>query len=290
MASPYNVTTVIDHSSNATFRAWGLEFSTALSTIGLVQTADTGQINWATVNYNATTNTVAGYEIWRFADSTIYMKFEYGTSGSATAPEIWITCGTGSNGTGTITGGGAISTRSRVSQQNVAPFSTVTAYTSYFSRTADHFSICWKQLGSGGAAPMGAVVVGKSVDSSGAATTTGFGVFRPCTPGFQSVRMIATAAAFSDLTQNYTCVPGQPATSLDDSGNYQAYMINMNLPKVLPFLWANIVLVADLPRGVTFTVAQVGASARTFLSLGAFSTSVANSLTAALVGVGMLYE
>src|ERR1043165_7959340 len=89
---------VVDHSGDAGFRAWGSELSTKLAAAGLVQTSDTGQINWATVT-GPGTNTAGGYEIWRFADSTLYLKMEYGTAtGSASAPGLWCTVGTGSNG------------------------------------------------------------------------------------------------------------------------------------------------------------------------------------------------
>src|SRR3954462_11008588 len=110
MASPYNFTTPLDHTSTTGFRAWGSEFSAGLATVGLVQTADTGQINWSTVTIPGA-NTAAGYEIWRFADSTLYLKFEYGTAPSTVQPQMWITVGTGSNGSGTITGTNQTSSR-----------------------------------------------------------------------------------------------------------------------------------------------------------------------------------
>jgi hypothetical protein len=39
-----------------------------IAAMGLVQTSDTGQINWVTVARPAL-NTIAGYEIWRFNDA-----------------------------------------------------------------------------------------------------------------------------------------------------------------------------------------------------------------------------
>lgn len=94
--------------NDAEFRDWGGSFSAALASVGLVQTADTGQINWSTVT-RAAASTAAGYEIWRFNDSAqsafpIFIKIEYGSRSSNLVPCVWITVGTGSNGSGTITG------------------------------------------------------------------------------------------------------------------------------------------------------------------------------------------
>jgi hypothetical protein len=100
------------NTSTATFQAWGSELSAKFALVGCVQTADTGQINWLTVAWTATINTAQGYEIWRNSDSSIFFKVEYGT-GSTNLPSLWITAGTGSNGSGTITGA-AVLGRSQV--------------------------------------------------------------------------------------------------------------------------------------------------------------------------------
>ena len=133
--------TPVDHTSTTGFRAWGSEVSAQLAAIGLVQTADTGQINWTTVTWTATANVSSGYEIWRFADSTLYFKLEYGTGPNGSGyPSMWMTVGTGSNGSGTITGGAAISARTIITCSST-PVSTLTNFPSYFSRTAGHFAM-----------------------------------------------------------------------------------------------------------------------------------------------------
>lgn len=95
--------------TDADFRTWGSTISAALATLGLVQTADTGQINWTTVSKPAGTNTAQGYEIWRFADSQqgttpIFLKIEYGSGSAIDRPSIWTSIGSASNGSGTLTG------------------------------------------------------------------------------------------------------------------------------------------------------------------------------------------
>ena len=105
-AAPANWTNA---SSDANFRAWGDYVSTQLAAMGLVQTADTGQIDWATVTNPGAINTYSGYEIWRFADSLqatapVYIKIQYGEGSAVDGPGMRFQFGTGSDGAGNLTG------------------------------------------------------------------------------------------------------------------------------------------------------------------------------------------
>ncbi len=107
-------TQTVDMSSfttDAKFRSFCAAGETMLAACGLTRTADTGQINTATVTKPVATNTKAGYSIWAFADSLqatkpIYIRFDYGSGAvaSGNGASTWITVGTGTNGSGTITG------------------------------------------------------------------------------------------------------------------------------------------------------------------------------------------
>lgn len=84
--------------------------SDALTTIGIPKTADTGQVNWASVTIPAT-GVYTAYEIRKLNDATagadpVFMRIDYGaiTIGSNRHPILQITLGTGSNGAGTLTG------------------------------------------------------------------------------------------------------------------------------------------------------------------------------------------
>jgi hypothetical protein len=104
-------------SSNADFESWVTGVHNALAAVGLVQTADTGQINPATVALPGAINTSAGYEIWRFSDALqatlpIFIKVEYGTGSVVNRPSFWITVGSATNGAGTLSG--ALSTRQQL--------------------------------------------------------------------------------------------------------------------------------------------------------------------------------
>lgn len=265
-------TSVLDHTSSTGFRAWGSEFGVSMTACGLVQTSDTGQINWTTVNVPAA-NTAAGYEIWRFSDSSIYLKIEYGTGSGTQLPQMWITVGTGSNGSGTLTG--QTSTRNIWTSQ-LNPTSTTTTYTTYMSATANFFSVCWKANGvNTGTSPAGIMVIGKSVDNTGTPTTTGYGVLRIANGtqylSFQSVRIAATAATYTDGA-NFACIPGSPTSSLY-LGNNQTYLFWLNLPIMMPFEWACAYITAEGTKLNTMSTALVGTPTHTYLMLGQLSTA-----------------
>lgn len=102
------------NSSGSAFNTWVQGVHDALEAIGMVQTTDTGQIDISTADTSSTSgnNQVVGYEIWRFDDDVqstapIFFKLEYGVSYSAgtyKGPQMWLTVGRGSNGSGSITG------------------------------------------------------------------------------------------------------------------------------------------------------------------------------------------
>lgn len=278
---------VLDHTGNEGFRAWGQELGINLALAGLVQTADTGQINWATVNRPGT-NTSAGYEVWRFADSSLYLLLEFGTSGSAAQPQMWVTVGQGSNGSGALTG--QQSTRAVWFSLTTAA-SIVTAYTTYICVLADALSIVFKANSTASLYPQGYLVVGKSVDGAGAASTLAFAVLRQTSngPSLQTVRIAATAATFND-TVNLTVIPGAPTSSFVGA-DIQAYQCWMNAPQVLPFVWACVYVNAEITKLNTFSVAMVAAASHTYLAGGQLSGSGSlNNQSGTTYTLGFIYE
>lgn len=94
--------------NDAEFRTWGSAIGTQIAAMGLVQTADTGQINWATV-LRPGLNTSAGYEIWRFADALqatkpVFIRIDYGIAAVTDRMRIIVRVGTATDGAGTLTG------------------------------------------------------------------------------------------------------------------------------------------------------------------------------------------
>lgn len=96
--------------NDSDFRAWVDSFHAQLTAVGMVQTADTGQLATPCVASRPSTSSYAGYEIWRFPDSAeqtacpIFLKIEYGIGTAADRPAIRIQAATSTNGAGTLNG------------------------------------------------------------------------------------------------------------------------------------------------------------------------------------------
>lgn len=105
VTSPATITTDI------LFRAWVTAVYNALIFCGMVQTADSGQINMATVTAPTGTNQNRGYQIFRFNDTLqgtapVFFKLEYSSFGSSANywPGWFLTVGQGTDGAGNLTG------------------------------------------------------------------------------------------------------------------------------------------------------------------------------------------
>lgn len=99
----------IHSTTDADFRVWVAAIIAQLIAVGLTQTADTGQIDTATVTKAGASNTAQGYAIFRFNDTMqatrpLFLKFEFGSGSNTTNPGIWLTISDSTNGAGTMTG------------------------------------------------------------------------------------------------------------------------------------------------------------------------------------------
>lgn len=293
--------TFLDQSTDAAFRVWGSELSGKFSAVGMVQTADTGQINWTTVTRAAVINTAAGYEIWKLSSSNLYFKIEYGTGGTQpTIPSLWITTGTGSNGTGTLTG--QTSTRVQIGNTSSAITSTVTNYQSYLCATANYFGLSWKiSSASTTSKPRAFIVCAQTVDNTGAASTVGYIQVVSSTSGSPTVQCVATTAAVTGTqTTNNTLffIPNNaaapPANSLDGSGNNQAFLwwcSILGTTPMTPMIHAGTVLLTDLALGVTATMTLVGSTSHTYINAGvSLFPDAANVVASTSLGAIFMFE
>lgn len=161
-------------STDALLRDWGSKLSAAIQAVGLVKTADTGQIDWSTV----TTGTgIRGYEIFRFNDTLqatapIFLKLEYG--GNNAQVVFKTTVGKGTDGAGNITGvlHAALSTTN-------ASQDTTNDYVSYVS-SGDGSMLNFALFPAWNAAysPMLKFSLERSRDAGGNPTTTGTFCYR----------------------------------------------------------------------------------------------------------------
>jgi hypothetical protein len=278
-----NYTTLISHAATANFRAWGLAFSNALTAVGFIKSADTGQINWASVNKSGSTDTAAGYEIRYLNDSLhgtapIYVKIEYGNGVVHTYPSIWITVGTGSNGSGTITG--IFVARVQCYSSQFVLDSTVLAKQTYACMVE---GCVWFALKCNVVFTSGAVsglVIHRTVDSSGTPTAQGVVVYVATVTVCPSVTTYEFTTGYTWSSTDvgifgcnaYAFMPGLLGTSgtihAGVPGDYQVARHYCAMPLIQPL--SNVVSLSStdgLTLGTTFTCTTLGVTPKTFIVL-----------------------
>lgn len=152
--------------TDAEFRAWVVAVKTAWLAAGWTQTADTGQIDTATVLTPSGTNQSRGYIIAQLNDGVspaVYCKLEFGSGSATTTPALWFTLGLATNGAGTLSAGGA-------RYQILLSAETVsrTSYVSY--STSDSRFVMY--LNDAGTSPV-LIMVERSRASTGAVSSVG---------------------------------------------------------------------------------------------------------------------
>lgn len=112
----------------------------------VTQTADTGQIDLVSGTFTPATNTAQGYQMFAFADSLqatapIYVKVEYGNGGNTSNPQLWVTIGTATNGSGTLTG--TVSSRQPVFTTSSTIWGSATTHAVYANGTSTDGAVIW---------------------------------------------------------------------------------------------------------------------------------------------------
>jgi hypothetical protein len=255
------------HTDNATFRALGLKVSNSFTTVGFPKSADTGQIDWATVTRPAEYS-AAGYEIRYFNDSLhatypIYVKLEYGRSNYSAASTLvlWVTVGTGTNGAGTITG-------VKISQTLVVPGGGASGSLfpwyfcckpGYIAVKAAHLAVDRQWFFS----------VCRTCDDSG--EINGEGVMFYYTQYTELNRIVNCGSQISD-SRSYAMFPGS-ATSTAVGANKQAARHFAFQPTIrcVPFFLSYFD--AEIGAESAFTAVTAGVAERAFLTLGGTSAT-----------------
>jgi hypothetical protein len=289
------IASIFAQDTNAHFQAWVTEVVTALfTTLGVTQTADTGQINPATATIPAATGS-AGYVIGRFNDALqstapIFFKLEFGAGPNTNDPAMYLTVGTGSNGSGTITngGGGAITTRVAAMNPGQAAVSLTTAYTSqyvYIATTQIAFLGVMMKYGSltsgNNNVAFGSFFIFRTTDNNGNATGNGVCVLTSNNvTGFQG-------AASNGYEQNISfanaaIIPTTPAngwesldralilglsTLLESSTSFILPIYTVD-PVVRLSAYVGTAMLADFAVGTTAPATLVGATSTTMISAG----------------------
>jgi hypothetical protein len=162
-----NVALVRDCSTLVNFKEWAKAISDFFTTCGWTQTADTGQVNWASIASVPTTGTYV-YEIWTPGDglTAFYVKIEYGmlTTTATSAPIMRIGIGTSTNGTGTLAGFNT-NTGQVPSSADVVT-STVTQWQCYMAGDSGYMAIMMWRDETGAKSPL-CFVIQRSLNASG---------------------------------------------------------------------------------------------------------------------------
>lgn len=309
-----NPNTVVDQTTDAGFRTWVQEIITALfTTLGVTQTADTGQINTTTVTRAAVINTAAGYVIGRFNDaaqatSPIFFKLEFGTGAvQPTQPAMWITVGTSSNGTGTITG----TTTARTAIGGFGPITNVaTPFVTRFcySTTAGVLWMNWKQGGGGTATlSLAGFAIYRSADNTGAVTTdsvhlwavSGSAASNTATGRLQVISYLNSTAYNGNGPPfngtNWGFMPFDLSTTLFGS-NAQIGLVFQYTPVVGVSPWLGIASLAEMGLNSTNSITVVGSTPHTYVQCAGFggTTTLTNVNSGGIVtttyGLILLYE
>lgn len=167
-----DTTTARDVSTgDAAFQAWVTMIHNAITGVGLVDTADTGAINPATVTAPAG-GSFAGFIMYRFptADSgqsadPIYMKVEYGRSTTTSRGTLRFSFGTGTDGAGTLANASSTNVVT-----NATPSGTPELHVCYVNGSF----ILWESAAQTNFQAIG-VMVERARDASGNVITSGLG-------------------------------------------------------------------------------------------------------------------
>jgi hypothetical protein len=301
----------MDHSSDAGYRAWVNDFIAQITAAGLVQTADTGQ--WANTGSETkpANSTVTHYVVFRFDDAMqgtapIFIKFLFGSNSNSTnQPRIdWIV-GTGSNGSGTITGT-AITTQ-RTIMYNTTATATGTSRTCWYCHTEGAFWLAWGLSGgttfdNGTAYANGAII--RTTDTDGDPDAIGATMWcnnarsAAYTSAFQALRFAATAAAYVAVTStgSGTNRAAEGVPNFGESGSLvggvaQVHPLFSYSPGVYPLFAAGLIRFTEASYSGTFTWTPLGSTSHTYLNVG---TQVAhphgNSSLTTNYGLALIWE
>lgn len=247
--------------SNTTeWRARGSEISNALTAVGFVKSADTGQIDWGTSNLPSA-GADGGYEIRYLNDSLhatapVFLRIVYGRTTSG-ALRIKVTMGLGTNGAGTITG---LNTGEIDTTWGIAP-ATPGAVPSYFCADAGFVWMAY-MLGHampGGVGTMSAWAVMRTVDAAGAITADGVAIYYTpageSNPGLRQRAISRVSSTVISEHRSYAMVVGALASTETGTG-----------PQVYRH-WTVLPAAARLRHIGTYVDPEIGAGSVTSLDI-----------------------
>ena len=202
--STYSAPIAASVSTTTYMRAFAHFIVDQLSAWGWVQTADTGQTATDSLPAEANTNTVGGYQIWRMGDALqatapVFLKIEFGSSSTSSAPAVWLTIGTGTDGAGNLTG--QVSTRFVLG----TTVNSTTAQTCYASGATNRCAFAMF-MGIQTATYSLFFSIERSKDASGSDTGDGIIIFGAAANGTVKTQYLPASGTISAI-QSYPALP-----------------------------------------------------------------------------------
>jgi len=198
--------------TNAEFRLMSSFMADVMQSGGITKTADTGQIDLTTANFPGSNDTYAGYEIRAFTDALqatapVYLKIEYGRGPGANCFAVRLTWGSGSDGSGTITGtfSGGTATQHRLAE------GTSTFTNSFVSAGTCRFAVVFQTT------TLNSILVfERTINASKVYTSDGIMILpykTGQTTGSRLVPRTGTAPTAEVTSSGGSCLPPQSQTS-----------------------------------------------------------------------------
>lgn len=294
--SKVTYTIPVAQTTDAGFRAWGSALPAGLASAGLVQTADTGQIDWATVT-RAAANNSAGYEIWRMDDAMqatkpVFFKLEYGSGSTSSVPCMWLTVGGGSNGSGAITGTylprALLTANGGVNADGGGRPTYISVQPGFVGVVVNGGCIVW----AGANMSCGYFFVIRTTDDSAVPTADGLAVIHQNgSSGPLANTHILPGYPKGHSGTGFCLIPGFiPSSGSVTPDGPQAFSHTFFYPKAYRSPFTVSVLSAEVGAGVSFEATPFGATERTFLCMGTQLINGTASQGGAAVTMAMIWE
>lgn len=250
--------------TDAEFQAWATALHSAVTTAGLVQTSDTGQVDVTTM-VKPIANTSAGYRIYRFNDTLqatapVFIRLEFGCGSTTAIPRLVVQVGTATNGAGTLSG--RFTTAANLVGTALA---TVDQYVAT-GLDKSYLAMFW-QVSQSTAAWGGSLIIDRSRNPDG--TPNGDGLYVLTSTGtaatFQSSTMISYTGAVN-VAANATCIVANNATGVQalEVSLFPHFCFTPKLQAPVKSVLA--CFATDIPYAASVTVSHYGAAP--YLSLG----------------------
>lgn len=285
------IVTPIYIADDAAFRTLGPIFRDAFIRGGLVQTSDTGQINWTTVAKPSAVSTYAGYEIYRFNDALqptrpVYIKIEYGTAAvAATTPGFRFTTGHSTDGAGTLIS--ATPTAVAVPSSAISGGDT-TGLTTFFC-SPSRLGFAWNNGGTS-SSRMNTAIIERVRDSSGVELAGHVTTITSMNLVYRQHKWNGTAWAANSSTGGIPCINPSLGWSVAANGDVAVCPVTPIVDAQVGSLTSIVAYHnADIPKGTIFPVTSFGGT-RNYCALGIITSGTVGNASSLNTGIAVLWE